>query len=492
MLLPTLKKCLLATTITASLGAMLQGCDGSKPTNVEPTGSGSSNSEPVTSPDRQRLPNVVLILADDLGYADAGFQNISQDVVTPNINQIAQDGAIFTAGYVTAPVCGPSRTGMLTGRYQERFGYYSNTSAYTLTEDVVPGIPLGISTIGNHFQDAGYTTGFIGKYHDGDPKEYWPHNRGFDEFFGFNNGAAAYNVGSRNLDNAEETPNSSMWRNDQLANNFDEYLTDKFGMEAAEFIERHKNEPFFLYVPFNAIHGPLQAIEEDLARFEHINEPKRRLSVAMNYNMDKNVGRILAKLKENNLMEDTLIVFLSDNGGKPSGNYSYNHPLRGAKSELYEGGIRIPFSISWKGKIPAGQIIDDPVISLDILPTVLTAVGADVSSWDLDGIDLMPRLTGKVDKLDERFLYWDRVNKAAIRDNDWKMVKLVNKNTRYELYNISQDLSESHDLATTHPEQLERMKQAFYEWQEKNMAPQWGGNPEDFPYYNEDYRKGSH
>ena len=478
MQLLSFKRRVLATVCTAAFGMMQPAI---------------ASSEEVTPPEVQpRTPNVVFILADDMGYADAGFyEGSSQDIETSHIKRIGTNGAIFTAGYVTAPVCGPSRAGMLTGRYQERFGYHSNTSAYTLTEDVVPGIPLDIPTIGRRFQDVGYATGFIGKYHDGDPKEYWPNNRGFDEFFGFNNGAAAYSVGEKNIENAEETPNSSMWRNDQLAENFPEYLTDKFGREAVAFIERHKDQPFFLYVPFNAIHTPLKALEEDLARFEHIEDENRRKVVAMNYNLDKNVGRIYRKLKRENLLEDTIFIFMSDNGGKPSSNHSSNYPLRGAKSQVWEGGIRVPFAISWPGNIPSGQTIDEPVISLDILPTVLTAAGADVANWDLDGVDLMPRLTGKVAKLDNRFLYWDRVNKAAIRDNDWKMIKLINQKTRYELYNISQDMSESHDLSKTHPEQLERMKLAFDEWQAKNMAPQWGGNPEDFPYFNPDYR-GSH
>ncbi|MGF1758209.1 sulfatase [Photobacterium sagamiensis] len=444
-----------------------------------------------TSPNEQRQPNVVLIFADDMGYSDAGFQNISKDVRTPNLDRLAEDGAIFSAGYVTAPVCGPSRAGMNTGRYQQRFGAHDNVGPFIREEGIEQGVPVDIPTIGHRFQDAGYKTALIGKWHDGDPKKFWPHNRGFDEFFGFNNGAADYFVGARNTRNAKNTPFSSIYRNDELVEPFDEYLTDRFGSEAVNFIERNKNEPFFLYVPFNAIHGPLQAVEEDLARFDHIKNEKRRLSVAMNYNMDHNIGRIIAKLEENKLMEDTMIIFLSDNGGKFKGNHgneSYNYPLRDEKVTVWDGGIRIPFTITWKGKIPAGQQINDPIISLDILPTVMSAVGADVeASWNLDGVDLMPLLTGKVEKLEDRYLFWHMPRQAAVRDNDWKLVMpdITKKEKEYQLFKISEDIGESQNLASKYPEQVERLKNAFNEWSSQNEEPKWGWNKNLFPYSND-------
>ena len=469
MTLPSLKKCALASALSTALCL-------SQPALAD--------SKPMPMVDGHRAPNVVLLFADDLGYADTGCQNSSKDVVTPNLDKLAKAGAILTTGYVTAPVCGPSRAGMLSGRYQESFGYHDNTAPYVREEGIVQGLPLDIPTIGNRFQDIGYTTAMIGKYHDGDPKEYWPHNRGFDEFFGFNNGAANYFVGPINDKNAEEKPNSSIYHNDQLVPPFDDYLTDRFGNEAVSFIESHKDEPFFLYVPFNAIHGPLQALDEDIERFKHIKDPKRRLSVAMNYNMDKNVGNIINKLKEHELMEDTIIIFLSDNGGKPKGNASYNHPLRGQKNELWDGGIRVPFTVTWEGKIPAGQSIDDPVISLDILPTVLKAAGADTSDWDLDGVDIMPRLTGQSEKLDNRFLYWDRVITAAIRDDEWKLVmpNITPRKTEIQLFKISEDISESNNLADKHPEQVERLMKEFKQWQAKNEPAKWGWNKKKFPH----------
>ena len=449
-----------------------------------------AKSEQPASTDAPRKPNVVLIFADDLGYSDTGFQNISKDVRTPNLDRLAEDGTIFTAGYVTAPVCGPSRAGMLTGRYQQRFGAHDNVGPYTREEGVEQGVPVDIPTIGHRFQDAGYTTGMVGKWHDGDPKKFWPHNRGFDEFFGFNNGAADYFVGARNLVNAKRTPFSSVYRNDELVEPFSEYMTDRFGTEAVNFIEKHKDDPFFLYVPFNAIHGPLQALDEDLKRFDHIQNEKRRLAVAMNYNMDHNIGRIIAKLEEHKLMEDTMIVFLSDNGGKfmgKHGNESYNYPLRGEKVTVWDGGIRIPFTMTWKGKIPAGQVINDPIISLDILPTVMSAIDENVeASWNLDGVDLMPRLTGKAESLGDRYLFWHMPTQAAVRDKDWKLVipNFAQKNQEYKLFKISEDIGESKNLASKYPEQVERLKNAFDEWSAQNEEPKWGWNRNLFPYSN--------
>ena len=437
-----------------------------------------------------KQPNVLLIFADDLGYADTGFQNQSNDVRTPNLDRLAEDGVIFEAGYVTAPVCGPSRAGMLTGRYQQRFGAHDNVGPYILEKGIEQGVPANIPTIGHYFQDAGYKTAVIGKWHDGDAKQFWPQNRGFDEFFGFNNGAADYFVGARNEENSKNEPFSSIYHNDQLVPPFDQYLTDKFGDEAVNFIETNKDQPFFLYVPFNAIHGPQQALDEDLQRFNHIENPKRRLAVAMNYNMDHNVGRIIAKLEEHQLMQDTLIIFLSDNGGKflgKHGNESYNHPLRSEKGQVWDGGIRIPFSVTWKGTIPAGRTISDPIISLDILPTTLAAAGIEASKeMQLDGVNLLPVLTGETEHLDNRFLYWHMPNQAAIRDENWKLVmpNLADTNAHYELFHISSDIGESENIADANPEQVARLKAEFDAWSNDNMPQLWGWDKNRLKYTN--------
>ena len=434
-----------------------------------------------------RQPNVLLIFADDLGYADAGFQNQSKDVETPNLDRLAADGAIMTAGYVTAPVSGPSRAGLMTGRYQQRFGYHDNIGPFVREEGTVQGLPLDLKTMANYFQDAGYRTGMVGKWHDGDPKEYWPHNRGFEDFFGFNNGAANYWVGSRNLKKYKTKPYAAIYRNDELVPEFDEYLTDRFGTEAINYIEKRKDEPFFLYVPFNAIHGPLQAKEEDMERFRHIEDVKRRTSVAMGYNMDQNVGRILDKLEEHDLMEETIIFFLSDNGGKNKDNYSYNHPLRSEKGTLWDGGIRIPFSITWKGTIPAGQILDEPVISLDILTTSLAVAGIDAQEeWKLEGENLLPYLKGDQLQLEDRFLFWDNPRAMAIRNRDWKLIvpNKQHQNGRPQLFKISEDISESNNLIRKHPAVAERLQNVFDEWDSTNELSRWGWGRQFYPYDN--------
>ena len=432
-------------------------------------------------------PNVVLIFADDLGYADAGFQNQSQDVETPNMDRLAADGAIMTAGYVTAPVSGPSRAGLMTGRYQQRFGYHDNIGPFVREEGIVQGLPLDLKTMADYFKDAGYRTGMVGKWHDGDPIEYWPNNRGFEDFFGFNNGAANYWVGSRNMEKHQTKPYAAIYRNDELVENFDEYLTDRFGMEAVNYIEKRKDEPFFLYVPFNAIHGPLQATDEDMERFKHIESVERRTAVAMNYNMDQNIGRILDKLEEHDLMEDTIIFFLSDNGGKEDDNYSWNHPLRGQKGSLWDGGIRIPFTVTWIGTIPAGQTLDEPVNALDILTTSLAAAGIEEKEeWQLDGFNLLPYLKGEEKQLEDRFLYWENPRNMAIRDRDWKLIQpnKLRKKSQPQLFKISEDIGEQKNLIRKYPEEAARLQKAFNEWNADNEPSKWGWGRNQYPYTN--------
>lgn len=442
---------------------------------------------PLEASSESRQPNVLLIFADDLGYADAGFQNQSLDVETPNLNRLAADGAIMTAGYVTAPVSGPSRAGMMTGRYQQRFGYHDNIGPFVREEGLVQGLPLDLNTMADYFKDAGYRTGMVGKWHDGDPKEYWPHHRGFEDFFGFNNGAANYWVGPRNLKKYKNKPYAAIYRNDELVPEFDEYLTDRFGTEAVNYIEKRKDEPFFLFVPFNAIHGPLQAKKEDLDRFEHIEDIKRRTSVAMGYNMDKNIGRILDKLEEHELMEDTIIFFLSDNGGKDDDNYSWNHPLRGQKGTLWDGGVRVPFTVTWKGQIPAGQTLDEAIHSLDILATSLAAADIEAKDeWQLEGMNLLPYLKGERPQLEDRFLFWDNPRAMAVRDRDWKLIKpnKLHKNGRPQLFKISDDIGEQKNLINQHPEEAKRLQKAFDDWNASNEPSKWGWGRDLYPYSN--------
>ncbi|MET4696485.1 sulfatase-like hydrolase/transferase [Endozoicomonas lisbonensis] len=434
-----------------------------------------------------RRPNIVLLFSDDMGYADAGFQNRSQDVVTPNMDRIAADGVIFSSGYVTGTVCGPSRAGLMTGRYQQRFGYHDNTAPYSRDAETPLGLDLSVPTMANYLADAGYRTGMVGKWHDAEPEEYWPHNRGFEEFFGFNNGAATYYVGPMNEAKYDYKKEAAIYRNGKLVDNFDQYLTDKFGDEAVDYIGRNKDEAFFLYVAFNAIHSPMEPKQVDMDRFADIKDENRRKAVAMNYNMDENIGKILDKLEKEGLMDNTLIVYLADNGGKLNDNYSLNTPLRGEKGSFWEGGIRIPFTMSWKGTIPSGQTIDEPVISLDLMTTFLAAAGVEKQAeWQLDGENLMPLMTGKVDQLEDRFLFWANSRGWAVRDRNWKLYDENARRVRQKpmLFNLSDDMEEQHELTEKFPKEAERLLSAYNKWNAENDTPRWGWNRQQFPHYN--------
>ena len=365
--------------------------------------------------------NLIIILADDLGYGDVGYHGC-EDIPTPHIDAIASQGAAFTTAYSAAPVCGPSRAGLLSGRYQNRFGYQDNIGPFGRSKDIELGTPLDIKLLSDYYKEIDYHTGMIGKWHDGDKMKYWPHKRNFDETFCFNNGAANYFIGK---DNGTNTKSGSIYRNGVLLDSVGDYLTDDFGDEAVAFLKKNKSKPFMLYLAFNAVHGPLQAPERYLKRFDHIKEKKRKTMAAMNSAMDDQIGRVMETLKELKLEEKTLVIFTSDNGGHPEGNASLNGPLRGRKAQTWDGGIRVPFCMQWKGTIPAGQVFDDPIHSIDILPTGLGAAGVKPKKeWKLEGVNLLALVTGKKKELDDRHLYFRLNTNWAIRDKNFKLVIL--------------------------------------------------------------------
>ena len=328
-----------------------------------------------------KRPNILLIVADDLGYGELSCQGNPQ-IPTPHIDSLARSGVRFTSGYVSGPYCSPTRAGLMTGRYQQRFGHEFNPGP---AEQAVGnfGLSLKETTIGNRLKDAGYVTGWFGKSHLGYKPEFHPLKRGFDEYFGFLGGAHDY------LDAAGDSHNPIL-RGTNRVSNID-YTTDAFGREAVQFIEKHKAEPWFVYLPFNAVHSPLESIEKYLSRFTGIEDRKRRTFSAMLSAMDDAVGNVLGKIREHGLEENTLIFFISDNGGPTAQTTSGNGPLRGFKAQTWEGGIRVAWIMQWKGHIPAGQVDDRPVIQLDLLPTALAAVGVDIKpEWKLDGVNLLP------------------------------------------------------------------------------------------------------
>ncbi|MBM4093147.1 MAG: sulfatase [Planctomycetes bacterium] len=421
-------------------------------------------------------PNIIVILADDLGYADLGCQG-SKDVVSPQIDSIAANGVRCTAGYVSAPQCCPSRAGLMTGRYQNRFGFETNG------QNQKGGLPLSERTMADRLKAAGYVTGLVGKWHLGDSETRRPLQRGFDEAFWHPSGGVLFPDKKTgfisNLYRGAEPVQEKM------------YSTDAFGREAAAFIERHQREPFFLYLAFIPPHWPMEAKPEHLAQFAHIPDLHRRTMLGMMASLDENVGRVLTKLRETKLEENTLIFFLSDNGG-PTGkprpqpdadfefgqNTSKNDPCRGVKGDLLEGGIRVPFLVQWRGRIPAGKTYDQPVISLDILPTALAAAGVTPQpDWKLDGADLLPFFTGEKETAPHDTLYWrfrfpstkPAEHRWAIRQGDWKLVK--NGTEPVSLYNLATDIGETQNLAAGQTDRVAAMRKAYDEWDAQNKEP---------------------
>jgi len=431
-----------------------------------------------------KKPNFVLIFADDLGYGDVGYQD--GDVATPNIDSIAKNGTVFSDGYVTCPVCAPSRAGMLTGRYQQSFGFWDNIGPYRVNKEVEPGIPVDLPILSERLKDLGYTTGIFGKTHDGDTEEMMAFNR-WDEFYGFNNGASNYlgdlnrshnpifhnrKIVSRPYAGRGVKPgdvNQKGW----LVRDLKSHVTDQFGDMAVRFIESNKEKPFLCYIPFNAIHGPFQAPKPLVEKYAHIKNEKRRIVMAMLDSMDENVGKVLNAIRENSLEESTLIIFLSDNGGHEA---SPNKPLRGKKGTYWEGGLRVPFCMQWKGKIPAGKIYEKPVISLDVMPTFISAAGGKIDpTWKLDGVDLIPFVTGEKTGQPHDALYWTWGARKAIRQGDLKTMS-QNGGKTWQMFNLATDIGESNDLASKRPKKLKQVIAKHREWESSLMPQQWGWN----------------
>jgi arylsulfatase A-like enzyme len=410
-----------------------------------------------------RKPNIVLIVADDLGYGELSIQG-SKDIPTPNIDSIARNGVRFTNGYVSCPVCSPTRAGLLTGRYQQRFGHEFNPGPPQQAEEDF-GLPLSETTIAARLKSLGYATGMFGKWHLGFKPEYNPTKRGFDEFFGFLGGAHPYfDVNGRQ--------GNPIMRGAQAVDE-PSYLTDAFAREAVSFIERRKSEPFFLYLPFNAVHNPLQAADKYLARFNSITDQKRKTFAAMMAAMDDAVGKVLTKLRESKLEENTLVFFIADNGGPTPQTTSGNGPLNGFKGQTLEGGIRVPFMMQWKGKLPEGKLYEMPVIALDIHPTVVAAAGGKIpSEARLDGRNLIPYLLGETKGRPHDQLFWRFGDQTAIRSGDWKLVKTRGARTPH-LYNLAADIGERNDLAAKHPDKVKELQAAYDKWNAELAGPKW-------------------
>lgn len=403
-------------------------------------------------------PNFIIILADDLGYGDVGFTGSTQ-IKTPHIDALAASGVVCTQGYVSAPVCGPSRAGLISGRNQVNFGFDNNliVDLPQFDENFI-GLPVSEKTMAEHLEKLGYVNGLVGKWHLGEVEKFHPTNRGFHEFWGYLGGGHNYFA---------TKPDGKSYTN-KIISNYKKpqeitYLTDDKGDECVDFIKRHKDEPFFLFASFNAPHAPMQATEEDLKLYAHVQDEKRRTYCAMTHRLDVNVGRIIDELKEQNVYENTVVVFFSDNGGPCHHNASLNAPLRGSKGILLEGGIRVPFALSYPEQIKAGTTYEYPVSSLDLVPTFVEMAGGTISpKAKLDGVNIFPYLMGEKTGRPHETMMWRFTISAGIREGDWKLVRMPDRLP--QLYNVKEDIAEQNDVALENIDMVEQMLKKLGDW----------------------------
>jgi arylsulfatase A-like enzyme len=430
-------------------------------------------------------PNILVIVADDLGYGDLGVHG-GKDVPTPNIDALAARGVRCTNGYVSAPYCSPSRAGLLTGRYQTRFGHEFNPH---VGDETKLGLPLDQRTIADHLRSANYATALIGKWHLGFSQEHQPQSRGFDEFFGFLVGGHNYLLHPDAKPRFGSAHSYDMIYRGRQVQKLDGYATDLFTDEAIAFVDRNGAKPWFLYLAYNAVHTPLEVLKKYGDRVPaSITNPDRRGYLSLLIGLDDAVGRVMLRLRETGHEKDTLIFFFSDNGGpgrKPflAYNSAVNTPLRGDKGQTLEGGIRVPFFVSWPGKLPAGKTFDQPVTALDVLPTVCSAAGATLPA-DLDGLNLLPHLAGETDSVLHESIFWRFGPQKAIRQGRWKLVDWrdfeTKRNSGWELFDLANDSGEKNNLAASKPDLVAKMRADWDAWNSRNIAPLWpGGATED-------------
>ena len=403
----------------------------------------------------ERPPNIVVIVADDLGYADVLFNpQHPKEVTTPHLDALAKESVICRQGYVTGTVCSPTRTGLMTGRYQQRLGLYTAGQAGS-------GVPMSEKIFPQFLKPAGYVSMQVGKWHLGPTPEWSPALRGFDEVFGFlGRGAHDY----FKLDDPEDP----IYRGTTPVKESG-YLTDRWGQESVAFIGRNKSKPFFLYLAFNAVHAPLQAPPDEIAKFK-TGDTQRNTLLAMGKRMDDAIGSVIAKLKSEGVWENTLLFFISDNGG-PLAQTADNTPLRGGKHQTWEGGIRVPFLVCWPGKLKPGES-QIAVSSLDILPTALAAAGvAAPADKPLDGVNLVPILRGETPAPARNF-FWTTGGEEggwwAIRSGDWK---LTAQQSKVGLFDLGKDASEKNDLAKQMPEKVAELTKLMDSWLAEMAAP---------------------
>lgn len=441
----------------------------------------------------------MLIVVDDLGYGELGCYG-GKDIPTPNIDSLAAGGVRFTTGYVTAPLCAPSRAGFMTGRYQTRFGYELNPIGAQNADPAI-GVRLTERMLPDYLREVGYATALVGKWHLGGTAKFHPQRRGFDEYFGFLHeghfyvpphagehvtwlrrktlpdgsqriwtapgGRTIWSTGMKSFEPAYDADNPIVRGSqpiDEGAN-----LTDAFTREAESFITRNSSQPFFLCLTYNAPHSPMQAADRYLKKFEQIPDLQRRIFAAMVAQLDNGIGRVLARLQAEKLEERTMVIFLSDNGGPTRELTSSNRPLRGEKGRLLEGGVRVPMLLQWKGHVPAGTVESRMVSSLDFVPTALAAAGANERA-ELDGVDIVPHVNKPDDRPIHERLYWRLGPQAALREGAWKIYR-EQPEKKWQLYHVAEDVGEEHDVAEGNPARVAALDAAWRKLNAEMVTP---------------------
>ncbi len=452
-------------------------------------------------------PNVILIMADDLGKYEVSAYG-AVDIQTPNIDAIGANGIRFNDAYVTAPICAPSRAAILTGRYQQRFGfetqpmefYPTNRLEYAagkrsdlgdwrvVAEPDFPspwmverqGVPPSEINMAELFQSSGYSTGIIGKWHLGHGKEHIPNARGFDYQYGFYGAFSLYtpaqntegyvnfiqdDLSSRHQWNMKRNENAAIRENDKVVKESD-YLTFAMTKKAKEFISQKKDSSFFLYLSYNAPHVPFQAPQSYFDQFSHIKDKNRRVYLAMIKALDDAVGDLMSHLEQNDLLENTIIYFISDNGGASYTGATNNGPLKGGKITHFEGGLNVPFMMQWKGKINGGEVYEYPVSSMDIFTTSLNACSIPVpEDRTIDGRDLLEYIRANNENQPHPILYWRTDHIKAIRYKHWKLI-LSSRDGWIHMYNLKTDKSEKIDVRSLLQDEKEELLRFFNEWNE--------------------------
>ncbi|WP_299635296.1 sulfatase-like hydrolase/transferase [uncultured Tenacibaculum sp.] len=435
-----------------------------------------------------KRPNILVVLCDDLGYSDVGF-NGAKDIKTPGLDKLAKNGTIFTDAYVAHPFCGPSRTSIMTGRYAHKIGGQFNLPR--AHENAGLGITTKEEFISKTLQKSGYYTGAIGKWHLGTVQKYHPNNRGFDDFYGFLGGGHNYFPKQFKAEYEKQKANGNTKIRDYITPlqfngkevDENEYITDALSREAINFINKanQKNDPFFLYVSYNAPHTPLEAKEEDLKLYSHIKDKKRQIYAGMVHAVDRGVTNIVETLKKNHQLENTLIVFFSDNGGKLSKGAT-NYPLAEGKGSTNEGGYRVPMFFHWPNVVPSGKKFEHPISALDLYPTFTHLANAKLpDNKILDGKNIWNDFLHGKNSYENENIYalrhrieFKNHTDVGVRKNQWKALKTNNNN--WTLYDIQNDPGEKNDLSKVHPKILDNLVKDAKNWSSTNQQPLWFHN----------------